>query len=103
MLIKRQIVYTIASIFSHYSGLLGNNFSRCRSTLIGNGRFNMEKINRVNQYTNHPIGHNIKKLQRNKGLRNRDIITQLQLKGIDISHSTYSKIELGINIVYDGE
>ena len=57
----------------------------------------MERADRVNQRTNNLLGHNIKQIRTEKGLRNRDIIAKLQLKGIDISRSTYSKIELGIN------
>lgn len=55
------------------------------------------KIERIKQNENPILGSNIKKLREQKGLRNRDIITQLQLKGIDMARSTYSKIELGIN------
>ena len=57
----------------------------------------MDKINRINQHTNNLIGRNIKRIRLSKGLRNRDIIAKLQLKGIDISHSTYAKIEAGTN------
>ena len=57
----------------------------------------MERTDRVNQRTNNLLGQNIKQIRIEQGLRNRDIIAKLQLKGIDISRSTYSKIELGIN------
>lgn len=33
----------------------------------------------------------------NKGLRNRDVVAKLQLKGLEVSTGTYSKIELGLN------
>lgn len=54
-------------------------------------------MERVNQRENHLLGSNIRKLREAKGLRNRDVLAQLQLRGIDIARSTYSKMELGIN------
>lgn len=54
-------------------------------------------MDRVNQRTNHLLGENIKKLRIERGLRNRDVLAQLQLRGIDIARSTYSKVEMGLN------
>lgn len=54
-------------------------------------------MDRVNQRTNHLLGENIKKLRIERGLRNRDVLVQLQLRGIDIARSTYSKVEMGLN------
>ncbi len=54
-------------------------------------------MERVNQRTNHLLGNNIKKLRLEKGLRNKDITTSLQLYGLEISSSTYSKVEMGLN------
>lgn len=54
-------------------------------------------MERVNQRTNHLLGTNIKKLRIQKGLRNRDIVAQLQLRGVEISTGTYSKVEMGLN------
>ena len=54
-------------------------------------------MERVNQHKNPLIGTNIRKLRLNKKLRNRDIVAKLQLKGIEISTGTYSKVELGLN------
>ena len=54
-------------------------------------------MERVNQRENHILGKNIKRLRLEHNLRNRDVLTQLQLRGIDIARSTYSKIEMGIN------
>lgn len=54
-------------------------------------------MERVNQRENHLLGSNMRKLRKAKGLRNRDVLAQLQLRGIDIARSTYSKMELGIN------
>lgn len=54
-------------------------------------------MDRVNQRTNHLLGDNIRKLRLEKGLRNKDIVAQLQVHGVEISTGTYSKVELGIN------
>lgn len=54
-------------------------------------------MDRVNQRTNHLLGENIRKLRLEKGIRNKDIVAQLQVYGVEISTGTYSKIELGIN------
>lgn len=54
-------------------------------------------MDRVNQRTNHLLGSNIKRLREHNKLRNIDVITQLQLRGVSISSSTYSKVEMGLN------
>lgn len=54
-------------------------------------------MDRVNQRTNHLLGKNIRKLRIAKGLRNKDIVAQLQIRGVEISTGTYSKIEMGLN------
>ena len=54
-------------------------------------------MERVNQRTNHLLGKNIKRLRIEKGLRNKDIVAQLQLRGVGISTGTYSKVEMGLN------
>lgn len=54
-------------------------------------------MDRVNQRTNHLLGKNIKRLRIENGLRNKDVVAQLQLRGIEISTGTYSKVELGLN------
>lgn len=41
------------------------------------------------------IGGNIRRLRIERGLRSMDVICRLQLKGIGISSSTYSKVESG--------
>lgn len=53
------------------------------------------RAERLNQSQNHLLGANIKRLRVERGLRNRDVICQLQLRGIDICSSTYSKVEAG--------
>ena len=54
-------------------------------------------MERINQRTNHLLGFNIKRLRKLNNLRNIDVITQLQLRGVSISSSTYSKVEMGVN------
>lgn len=54
-------------------------------------------MDRVNQRTNHLLGNNIRRLRIEKGLRNKDVVAQLQIRGIGISTGTYSKVELGLN------
>ena len=54
-------------------------------------------MDRANQRTNHLLGENIRKLRLEKGIRNKDIVAQLQVHGVEVSTGTYSKIELGIN------
>lgn len=54
-------------------------------------------MDRVNQRTNHLLGENIKRLRIEQGLRNRDIVAKLQIKGVEITASTYSKVEMGLN------
>ena len=54
-------------------------------------------MERVNQRTNHLIGNNIRKLRIERGIRNKDIVVQLQLRGVEISTGTYSKVEMGLN------
>ena len=54
-------------------------------------------MDRVNQRENHLLGENIKRLRLEHNLRNCDVLAQLQLRGVDIARSTYSKIELGVN------
>lgn len=51
----------------------------------------------VNQRTNHLLANNIKRLRLEHTLRNKDIVRELQLRGIEISTGTYSKVEMGLN------
>ena len=52
-------------------------------------------LERISQRDNHLLGANIKRLRIERGLRNRDVICQLQLRGIEIYSGTYSKLEAG--------
>ena len=54
-------------------------------------------MDRVNQRTNNLLGKKIKRLRLENNYRNKDIIAQLQLKGLEIYTSTYSKVEAGAN------
>lgn len=54
-------------------------------------------MDRINQRTNHLLGTNIKKLRLQNNLRNKDVVTQLQLRNVEISTGTYSKVEMGLN------
>ena len=54
-------------------------------------------MERVNQRTNHLLGTNIRKLRMERNLRNKDVVVQLQLRNVEISTGTYSKVELGFN------
>lgn len=58
---------------------------------------NKKQKERINQRENHTVGYNIKRLRIEQGLKNSDIICLLQLQGLNISSSTYSKIEAGYN------
>lgn len=55
------------------------------------------KTLRINQRTNNLVGTNIKKLRLKRNLRNADIVAKLQLEGVEITSSTYSKVENGTN------
>ncbi|MDE5587639.1 MAG: helix-turn-helix domain-containing protein [Acetatifactor sp.] len=52
---------------------------------------------RINQRTNNLVGTNMKKLRLKRNLRNADIVAKLQLEGVEITSSTYSKVESGTN------
>lgn len=54
-------------------------------------------MERINQRTNNLVGKNIRKLRINRKLRNVDIVAKLQLHGVEITTSTYSKVESGTN------
>ena len=54
-------------------------------------------MERINQHKNPLVGTNIKRIRLEKKLRNKDVVTKLQLLGVEISTGTYSKVELGLN------
>lgn len=55
----------------------------------------MGKEEKINQSKNPIVGRNIERLRRENNLRNMDVVTRLQLKGVEVSTSTLSKIERG--------
>ncbi len=54
---------------------------------------NRERLIQVNDIC---IGTNIKRIRKEKNLRQKDVLAKLQLMNIDISLSSYSKIESGV-------
>lgn len=54
-------------------------------------------MERVNQRTNHLVGTNLRKLRKQNNLRNRDVVAQLQVMGLNISSAILSKVECGTN------
>lgn len=54
-------------------------------------------MDRINQRKNNLLGKNIKRLRIMQNMRNSDVLAQLQLRGIDMARSTYSKVEMGLN------
>lgn len=55
----------------------------------------MGKVEKINQGKYPLIGKNIERLRKENRLRNVDVVTRLQLAGIEVSTSTLSKIERG--------
>ncbi len=55
----------------------------------------MGKIEKINQRKIPLIGKNIERLRKECNLRNVDVVTRLQLQGIEVSTSTLSKVERG--------
>lgn len=52
---------------------------------------------RINQCKNPLVGRNIKRLRFENNMKSVEVITQLQLRGIDMNIGSYSKIENGRN------
>lgn len=50
---------------------------------------------KINQEKVPIIGKNIRRLRQEKQMRNKDVVTKVQLAGIALSSSTLSKIERG--------
>lgn len=55
----------------------------------------MRQTERINQGGEPIIGTNIKRLRKKNRMRNVDVVTRLQLTGIELNSSTLSKIERG--------
>lgn len=52
----------------------------------------MEKIN---QHKDHLLGKNIRRIRLSRNIRTKDVVAQLQLYGVEICRTTYSKVEMG--------
>ena len=53
-------------------------------------------MERVNQRTNNLVGTNIRKLRIQRKLRSIDVVAKLQLHGVEITTSTFCKVERGL-------
>lgn len=49
------------------------------------------------------IGKNVEKIRKERGIKQKDFITALQLEGLDINPTSYSKLEGQIRIATDRE
>ena len=49
------------------------------------------------------IGSNIERIRKEKNFKQKDFITQMQLVGVDINPTSYSKLEWQIGIAIDRE
>ena len=56
---------------------------------------NGDSIDRVVQVKDVNIGENIRKLRKERGMRQTEVVIALQLVGIDISVFSYNRIEKG--------
>lgn len=54
-------------------------------------------MERINQRTNNLVGRNIKRIRTEQKLRSTEVVAKLQLHGVGISTSTFSKVENGKN------
>lgn len=54
-------------------------------------------MERINQRTNNLVGTNIRKLRTSLHLRSTDVVAKLQLRGVEVTTSTFSKVENGFN------
>ena len=54
-------------------------------------------MERINQRANNIVGSNIRKIRLAQKLRNVYIVAKLQLHGVEITSSTFSKVEKGTN------
>ena len=49
------------------------------------------------------IGKNAERLRKERGIKQKDFIAQLQVNGLDINPTSYSKLEVQIRIATDKE
>lgn len=78
-------------ITSHYHicGYFGNFFFKID--------YKLQDMERINQRTNHLVGTNIRKMRIERKMRSVDVVAKLQLDGIEITTSTFCKVERGTN------
>ena len=49
------------------------------------------------------IGRNVEKLRKQRGIKQKDFIAKLQLLGVDVNPTSYSKLEGQVRIATDKE
>lgn len=52
-------------------------------------------MERINQHKDHLLGKNIRRIRLSRNIRTKDVVAQLQLYGVEICRTTYSKVEMG--------
>lgn len=53
--------------------------------------------------TNNLIGKNVERLRKEKGIKQKDFISKMQVMGCDINPTSYSKLEGQVRIASDKE
>ena len=61
------------------------------------------KIRKSEYGTNNIVGKNIERLRKEKGLKQKDFISKMQVLGCDINPTSYSKLEGQTRIATDKE
>lgn len=61
------------------------------------------KIRKKEYGTCNIVGKNIERIRKEKGYKQKDFITKIQLNGLDINPTSYSKLEGQIRIATDKE
>lgn len=80
--------------------------SRCVSfiLLLGNiKRGGNMKLRKQAYGTNNLIGKNVERLRKEKGIKQKDFISKMQVMGCDINPTSYSKLEGQVRIASDKE
>lgn len=54
-------------------------------------------MERINQHKEPLLGKNIRRIRLSRNIRSKNIVIQLQLHGVEICRTTYSKVEMGIS------
>lgn len=61
------------------------------------------KIRRREYGDSNLVGRNIEKLRKERGIKQKDFISKLQVAGLDINPTSYSKLEGQLRIATDKE